>query len=224
MIRQESTYNKETGLLTSFTEYINGEMQYHHVYDEYQRLIEFKDNIYNNIRKYNEAGEMIDFQDSLGGFFKLIDTPKNRLEVNCTALFGTFSNNVGLYKALSDNLCNTNKSGTKFHRIKIILKDNLNRYLLEATAYKPQGFSDFYLSQYIENHFFDDYTEQLSFVTHSRKVPNLDNYLCFHRITPLDYSEPQKTNLNLKEFPTRASYIDILKNYDINYSHTGMPL
>lgn len=222
MIKQESTYNKETGQLTSFTEYLNGELQYYHVYDDKERIIEYKDNIYSFTRKLNENGEILEYQDTLGGFEKLFDTNKKRLHVECSPYFGTFSNSIYLHKALHDNL--THYSGTKFHKLEISLKDNLNRHLLSVIAYKPQGFSDFYLSNYIENHFFDAYTKQLSIVTHPKKLPNLENYICLHRITPLDNSEPQETKLGLREFPTRITYLDILKNYGVKYAHTGMPL
>jgi hypothetical protein len=223
MIRHESTYNKQTGLLTSFTEYLNGKLNYHQIYDDKQRVIEHKDNVYTLKRKLNENGDIIQYQDTLGSFINIIESRTKKVEITCIALFGTFSNSIPLLKALRDYKLDDG-AGTKHHKLTIRIKDNLGRLLLETTSYKPNHSNDFFLSQYIENHFYDDYTTQINLTTYPKKLPNLDSYTCYHRLTPLDYSKPSQTNIDLKEFVKKANFLDLLKNYGVYYTHTGMPL
>jgi hypothetical protein len=208
VIRQESTWNKETGQLTSFTEYVDGRLLLKRYYDEHGSICRFERNGLSGDTKWVETNEdgwtLISYKDTLGGLIEKKQVNEGKLDVQIDVLVNVKTEFKSEFKSIIydfdviDNVDELIENKNEFYyEFTLKLFDEDDNRILYVKAVKEPKMVKFILYKYDE-----DISQHIksSFDGNGYKITSSKHY---------------KTTVDKSKFIKNAKLLHYLDEYNI---------
>lgn len=210
MYKQESTYDKETFKLTSFTEYLDGSLLVKHYYNEDGDVCRFERKGYSGETKWSEPindslyyKKVIFYKDSLGGFIEEKPVKEGYINVHINVMVSkTPTSFESIYNDLStvDDIIEKYPISHYELTITLFTDENMNKRLLLIRAIKESINDKFRLFEYVENIKHDGNPIDSIFKNKEYKISDSIRF---------------KTTVNKELFIQNASLLHYLDEYNI---------